>query len=207
MRLEMHAHDCEVSPCAVIKAKELVDGIVITNHFDKGIMHLWGETTEEHYQTYLRGYELAKEEGERVGLRVILGMEIRLECGPEDYLVYGVTKDFIREHMDICGCSLQELYEICEENGCVLIQAHPFREYCQIQNPKYLHGVERNFNSGHDNHNEKLDEWLKEPGREHLIITRGSDCHEIPQVGLVDFVIDEDVRDSRELAEVLRKLA
>lgn len=36
--------------------------------------------TEEHYQTYLRGYELAKEEGERVGLRVILGMEIRLEC-------------------------------------------------------------------------------------------------------------------------------
>ena len=44
MRLEMHAHDCEVSPCAVIKAKELVDGykeagydgIVITNHFDKG---------------------------------------------------------------------------------------------------------------------------------------------------------------------------
>ena len=130
MRLEMHAHDCEVSPCAVIKAKELVDGykeagydgIVITNHFDKGIMHLWGETTEEHYQNYLRGYELAKEEGERVGLRVILGMEIRLECGPEDYLVYGVTKDFIREHMDICGCSLQELYEICEENGCVLIR-------------------------------------------------------------------------------------
>ena len=63
----MHAHDCEVSPCAVIKAKELVDGykeagydgIVITNHFDKGIMHMWGETTEEHYQTYLRGYELA----------------------------------------------------------------------------------------------------------------------------------------------------
>ena len=110
----MHAHDCEVSPCAVIKAKELVDGykeagydgIVITNHFDKGIMHLWGETTEEHYQTYLRGYELAKEEGERVGLRVILGMEIRLECGPEDYLVYGVTKDFTGEHMDICGCSL-----------------------------------------------------------------------------------------------------
>ena len=67
--------------------------------------------------------------------------------------------------------------------------------------------MERNFNSGHDNHNEKLDAWLKEPGREHLIVTRGSDCHEIPQVGLVDFVVDEDVRDSRELAEVLRKLA
>ena len=204
----------EITGLGLKEAKELVDGykeagydgIVITNHFDKGIMHLWGETTEEHYQTYLRGYELAKEEGERVGLRVILGMEIRLECGPEDYLVYGVTKDFIREHMDICGCSLQELYEICEENGCVLIQAHPFREYCQIQNPKYLHGVERNFNSGHDNHNEKLDAWLKEPGREHLIITRGSDCHEIPQVGLVDFVIDADVKNSTELAQVLKKL-
>ena len=102
--------------------------------------------------------------------------------------------------------NLQKCYEICEENGCVLIQAHPFPEYCQIQNPKYLHGVERNFNSGHDNHNEKLDAWLKEPGREHLIITRGSDCHEIPQVGLVDFVIDEDVKNSTELAQVLKKL-
>ena len=41
MKLEMHAHDCEVSQCAVITAKDLVDGykdagydgIVITNHF------------------------------------------------------------------------------------------------------------------------------------------------------------------------------
>ena len=65
----------EITGLGLKEAKELVDGykeagydgIVITNHFDKGIMHLWGETTEEHYQTYLRGYELAKEEGERVG--------------------------------------------------------------------------------------------------------------------------------------------
>ena len=76
----------------------------------------------------------------------------------------------------------------------------------QGKNIVVVHGVERNFNSGHDNHNEKLDTWLKEPGREHLIITRGSDCHEIPQVGLVDFVIDEDVKNSTELAQVLKKL-
>ena len=50
MRLEMHAHDCEVSPCAVIKAKELVDGykeagydgIVITNHFDNSFLVFFG---------------------------------------------------------------------------------------------------------------------------------------------------------------------
>ena len=41
-------------------------GIVITNHFDKGIMHLWGETTEEHYQTYLPGVELGKKKRENV---------------------------------------------------------------------------------------------------------------------------------------------
>ena len=51
-----------------------------------------------------------------------------------------------------------------------------------------------------------LDAWLKEPGREHLIVTRGSDCHEIPQVGLVDFVIDGEVKNSTELAQVLKKL-
>ena len=70
----------------------------------------------------------------------------------------------------------------------------------------YQHGVERNINSGHDNHNEMQEALLKEPGREHLIITRGSDCHEIPLVGLVDFVIDEDVKNSTELAQVLKKL-
>lgn len=51
----MHAHDCEVSPCAVIKVKELVDGykeagydgIVITIILTRGSCNLWGETTEE----------------------------------------------------------------------------------------------------------------------------------------------------------------
>lgn len=135
MKLEMHAHTCEVSQCAVISAKELVDGyreagydgIVITNHFDRGTLAVLGNTPEEQYQAYLRGYELAKEEGDRIGLTVILGMEIRLNCGPEDFLVYGVTEDFIRKHMGICTSSPQELYEICRANNCLLIQAHPFR--------------------------------------------------------------------------------
>ena len=214
MKLEMHAHDCEVSQCAVITAKDLVDGykdagydgIVITNHFDQMTLDILGATPEEQWKAYMRGYELAKEEGERVGLTVILGMEVRLNCGPEDFLVYGATEEFIREHMDLCGCSQKELYEICQENGCVLVQAHPFREPCKIQDPAYLDGVERNFNSGHNNHNENLDAWLKEPERERLIVTRGSDCHSTQQIGLVDFVIDGEVKNSTELAQALKKL-
>lgn len=54
MKLEMHAHDCEVSQCAVITAKDLVDGykdagydgIVITNHFDQMTLHILGATPE-----------------------------------------------------------------------------------------------------------------------------------------------------------------
>lgn len=213
MKLEMHAHDCEVSQCAVITAKELVDGyqeagydgIVITNHFDTGTLNILGKTPQEQYEAYVRGYELCKEEGDRVGLTVILGMEIRLDCGPEDFLVYGVTKEFIREHMDICTKSQKELYEICDKAGCLLIQAHPFRTPCEIQDPRYLHGVERNFNSGHDNHNEKLDAWLQEEGRAHMIVTQGSDCHDVRQIGLTEFVLDTMVKDSAELVEALKK--
>ena len=55
IKLEMHAHDCEVSQCAVITAKDLVDGykdagydgIVITNHFDQMTLHILGATPEE----------------------------------------------------------------------------------------------------------------------------------------------------------------
>lgn len=66
--------------------------------------------------------------------------------------------------------------------------------------------MERNFNSGHNNHNENLDAWLKEPERERLIVTRGSDCHSTQQIGLEDFVIDGEVKNSTELAQALKKL-
>ena len=132
MKLEMHAHDCEVSQCAVITAKDLVDGykdagydgIVITNHFDQMTLHILGATPEEQWKAYMRGYELAKEEGERVGLTVILGMEVRLNCGPEDFLVYGATEEFIREHMDLCGCSQKLLSPVLWWQNWMLLSPH-----------------------------------------------------------------------------------
>ena len=54
--------------------------------------------------------------------------------------------------------------------------------------------------------NENLDAWLKEPERERLIVTRGSDCHSTQQIGLEDFVIDGEVKNSTELAQALKKL-
>ena len=92
MKLEMHTHTAEGSPCARILAREVVkaysqtdyDGIVITNHFDKDLLKNFGSTDRERMERYLLGYDIAHEAGRECGLTVILGIEIRLEPYAED---------------------------------------------------------------------------------------------------------------------------
>ncbi len=74
------------SSCAKVNSQTLVQmykeagyaGVVITDHyfkdyFDAIDVRHW----EDKVSKFLTGYKLAKEEGDRIGLRVILGMEIR----------------------------------------------------------------------------------------------------------------------------------
>ena len=105
MKLEMHTHTAEGSPCARILAREVVkaysqtdyDGIVITNHFDNDLLKDFGNTDRERMERYLLGYDTAYEAGRECGLTVILGIEIRLEPYAEDFLIYGADAG--------CGCA------------------------------------------------------------------------------------------------------
>ena len=94
MKLEMHAHTSESSPCAQISAREVVkaysrtdyDGIVITDHFDNDLLKDFGSTDRQRIERYLLGYDKAYDTGMECGFTVILGIEIRLEPYAEDYL-------------------------------------------------------------------------------------------------------------------------
>ena len=46
-------------------------------------------------ERYLEGYHRAREEGERIGLDVLLGIEFRNFESDNDDLVVGITEDFI----------------------------------------------------------------------------------------------------------------
>lgn len=210
MKLEMHLHTAEGSPCAQISAEEVVrsyrktdyDGIVITNHFDNDLLKDFGSTDRERMDRYLLGYDNAYEAGIKCGLTVILGIEIRLEPYAEDFLIYGVDRDFLYTHPNLCFLTQQELYKLCHKNGALLYQAHPFRPPCRPRNPAYLDGIEFNQRPGGENHNELLGAWICDhPDLKHV---SGSDFHTMDNLGFGDIVLEQQVQDSKELADYLK---
>ncbi len=98
MKIEMHVHTSEGSPCAQVDAEGIVrayseagyDAIVITNHFDAQLLNQFGATDEEKIERYLSGYRKAKAVEEKYGIKVMLGIEIGLIPYPEEYLIYGI---------------------------------------------------------------------------------------------------------------------
>ena len=87
MKIEMHVHTSEGSPCAKADAESIMkayaeagyDALVITNHFDSVLLNEFGKTDEEKIERYLMGYRKAKAAEEKYGIQVMLGVEIRLE--------------------------------------------------------------------------------------------------------------------------------
>lgn len=110
MKIEMHVHTSEGSPCAKADAESIMkayaeagyDALVITNHFDSVLLNEFGKTDEEKIERYLMGYRKAKAAEEKYGIQVMLGVEIRLEPNEEDFLIYGINEDFLFQHPDLC---------------------------------------------------------------------------------------------------------
>ena len=73
-------------------------------------------------------YNILKEEldGKMV---VLLGMEINFYEGDNDYLVYGVTEEFLRSNGDLMDYSPEDFSELCKKNDLLFLQAHSFLHF------------------------------------------------------------------------------
>ena len=210
MKIEMHAHTSEASPCANVSAAKIpalyqkagYDAIVITDHYCKWAQDRSGLTNNDDYvQYFLNGYRSARKAAEQIGFTVLLGAEANLPGSPNDYLLYGITEEFILAHPDIHEMSLPELYKLCHDNDILLLQAHPYRTYCNPADPQYLDGAESyNGNPRHDNRNELAREWTDEY---HMIESSGSDFHELEDVAQGGIKTAETILDTRQLRDVL----
>ena len=211
MRIETHAHTKDSSSCGHIPARELVrlnieagvDALVITDHYSRSALAKYEGTSQEKLEQYLTGWRNAKEEGEKLGLTVIFGFELRIDAGPEDFLVYGATPAFLEQYPELYTLSLQEVCDLCEANNLLIVQAHPFREVCRPQDPRYLHGIE--IYNGHPRHDSRNDLAL-EYAEQHSIPIRlsGSDTHQLPDVARGGIVTEWNITDSVQLAQLLR---
>lgn len=211
---EMHAHTVEVSTCAVATAEEMIKyydgkgytGIVSTNHMNSSTFRRAGLANvswDEKIDHFLKGYEILKAAaGEKY--KVILGMEINFYMHPNDYLVYGITEEFLRSHGDLMAMGPENFSELAHEHGLLMIQAHPFRRDMIVEDWKILDGYEVfNGNPRHYSSNEIAMEWAKYHNKS--IVTSGSDFHEEEDAGNGGIYFNKIIENNYELLEELRK--
>ncbi len=209
---EAHFHTEDVSTCGAISAKlgcELYknagySGVVVTdhisNHYFRNVYP--GENWKEKMDYFLRGYHNAKE-CETEEFAVILGMEIRFDT-ENDYLVYGLTEEFLYKNEWITDLGTKKFKELAEKNQLTVIQAHPFRIGSTITNPRHIDGIEiYNGNRRHDSSNNMAQLWAQKHG---FITTCGSDFHEYEDLARAGMAFDKFVKDSKEFrAELLAR--
>ena len=189
---ETHLHTAGVSKCAVSGGADYVagylekgyTGIIVTDHFYNANCALSRKLPwEEWVVRFCLGYEKTKEEGDRQGLDVFFGWEETFD-GCDDYLVYGLDKEWLLKHPEVRGWTRSEQYHAVRDAGGCVVQAHPFRQRYYI--PRIIlsagcvDGVEA-VNGGHEDvtFDALAYRYAKKIGKP---ITAGTDIHDAANV-------------------------
>lgn len=209
-KYELHCHTKEVSRCAGTPAAECVklykelgyDGIVITDHFSP--MTFTPATVfrpHKNVDFYTRGYkEALKAAGN--DFTVLLGMELRYYATINDYLVYGITEDFLKSNGNIMAMYPKKFYHLAEKNNLIVVQAHPFRDMMIRISPQYLDGAEVFNGKATKEANESTEKWADESGIK--IRISGSDFHRPAQLGRGGIITDTPIKTNDDLLKILR---
>ena len=209
-KYELHSHTTETSQCAKITAKELVEkykelgysGIVITNHYSDltfSLKEMFNKKLRSEH--YLKGYREAKKY-ETEDFSVLLGIELRFFLNGNDYLIYGITEELVEKMPFLLPMYLRKTARFFKNNGCIMIQAHPYRPYIYRANPKYLDGVEIVNGKSTKEENKKALNWAE---RKNLKIkTAGSDCHRVTGAGISGIETNEPINNSNDLLKILK---
>jgi len=210
-KYDIHVHTSETSRCGKIEAVDVVrlykeaaySGIVITDHyykdfFDKIPSDDW--TTK--IEAYLKGYKKALEEGKKIGLTVLLGMEIKFNDYPNDYLVYGIDEKFLIDYPELYNLTLPKFKNLISDKNIMIYQAHPFRKGQTIEHLNLLDGIEvYNGNPRHDSQNNVAYKFAIE---NNLKLISGSDFHQLQDLARGGIIIDQNITSINELVNILR---
>ncbi len=210
-KYEIHCHTKEVSGCSIVSAEQLVKahkevgftGICITDHYYDGYFDMRANKSDKEIVTeYLSGYHKAVNAGKQLDLIVLQGMEIRFKENVNDYLLFGITEQFLYENPRFFELTLEEFSTTLKTSDMVIIWAHPFRDRMTMINQKYIDGVEIvNGNSRHDSRNYLAKEYAK---KGNLFGTCGSDYHQTQDLHLSPMKFFEKITDMLTLVSALK---
>ncbi len=187
-RYETHLHTCQGSACARSTGAEMAraykaagyDAIIVTDHFFGGNTAVprdlpWAQRVE----MYCAGYEDAKAEGEKLGLKVFFGLEW---CGCKtEFLTYNLPKEYLLAHPEMEEWDIETYLKNVRAAGAFVSHAHPYRESSFVDGapllfPALVDAVEV-FNWGHKD--PAINLRALEYALEHdLPQTYGSDAHD-----------------------------
>ena len=197
-KYETHLHTSFGSACGRNTGAEMArackeagyDGIIVTDHF-------WGGNTaidktlpwKTWVDAFMRGYENAKAEGDKIGLSVFFGWESGFH-GTE-FLVYGLGREWLYDHPEISHTTIEEQYRLVHEGGGIVVHAHPYRLDPFRPEPReygdYIDAVEA-INAKHSNPVHGRDPmWDRQAVRYAAAcgkpMTGGSDIHDTRLIG------------------------
>ena len=179
--------------------------VVLTNHLSAATFHPFYYKGADDWQSkidhYLSAYRrFCSAAGDR--LHVLLGAEICPDrYGATDFLVYGMTEEFLRSHPDLLACNIEELSGWVRTAGMRIYQAHPFRDRMVITSPHHLDGIEvYNAQRRECSRNDMAELWAK---RFHLPGIAGSDNHRDAADAVSGIETDEIIKNNDTLLKIL----
>ncbi len=216
MLADLHVHTKKISKCCQISARANIklakkkgfDALAITNHytypyfrndktksFDKKKYDRWIEA-------YIKEWNKCRKLGKRYGVHIFCGVEVTLRSDPKLHmLIYGADEAFLRGNPLLCNMSLPELYQLCRDNGCALVQAHPFRSGATVQDTAFLDGVEVNCHPLYED--SFYSDVIKIAKQHGLAVVAGCDYHADTYRAEGGTFLPVHVKSDRELAKYI----
>ena len=213
-KTELHLHTSDGDLYAQHSGDEIVrmyanegyNTLVITNHYFSPFFtwfkdELEGADHKRIIDRYLKGYYAAKNEGEKLGITVLPGAEVRVKSSANDYLVYGLDeKDFYDLPILSNLKNLDELVDTIPDHA-LIVWAHPFRNKCTTFTPDRIFGIE-GFNYGNEPfRNEMAKMFAKHYGKP---MTSGSDFHGSNALAKGGIISNKKILTVKDLVEVLK---
>ncbi len=209
-KYEIHCHTAETSRCGKVPGAQAVeifksrgyDGIVITDHYSQHTF-MGGEAFRAGrlHEKYLAGYRAAKEAAGD-DFTVLLGMELRCFNSAIDYLVYGVTEEFVETAGNLLFKYARRFHRIARENGMLVIAPHPMRMHPLMPAARYIDGCEIFNSKESDENNARALLWAEKHNLG--IRTSGSDFHRTTHEFFSGIMTEEKITTNEDLIRILR---
>lgn len=209
-KFDTHVHTSETSICGMLTGAQTAElyhnegyfGICITDHYYKPFFSKLDGDWNYKIDRFLEGYKSALTASADINIKVMLGLEMRLEGSSNEYLIYGVTEEFLKNNPKLYELDLQSLHSLVKKENLLMYQAHPFRPNMTPADPSLIDGIEvYNGNPRQNSRNTDAYEYAKKHG---LKMLSGSDCHQIEDVARGGISTNAEIFTNEDFTKMIR---